>query len=141
MAVSPRDRILAHQNATYGDVRGRRPDTPPNLTRAIIKSCKDKPSGLMGGCFGQDGNRKTSNANGMQHDGSIVQKTKNVNTERIYNAVRDQHRGVYANGFGRGRCVRCPDGGGDGDEISQSKGNSGGDRYLAQQVEPEDVRF
>lgn len=95
----------------------------------------------MGGRLGQDGDRKTSNADGMQNDGSIVQKTKNVNTERIHNAVRDQQRGVYANGFGRGRCVRRPDCGGDGDEISQSKGNPGRDRYLAQQVEPEDVRF
>lgn len=81
LPVLPRNRVLAHQDATDRNVGWRSPDAPPNITSAIVKLRKDKPSRLMRRGFGQDGNGKTSDANGMQNDRGIVQKAKNVHTE------------------------------------------------------------
>lgn len=111
----PSDRILAHQNATYSNVSWRSPHTPPNITSAIVECSKHEPSGLMRRSFSQDGNSKASHANGMQNNGCIIQKTKDMNPERINNAVGYQKRGVYANRFGRRWCISRPHGGSYGD--------------------------
>lgn len=59
----------------------------------------------MGGRLGEDGDAEAHDAGRVQDDGRVVQVLEQVHAERVDDAVRDEERGVDADGLGRGGLV------------------------------------
>ena len=136
MDHSPGDCVLAHQNPTHGYIGRRRPCAPSRIAGAVIERGEDELGGLVGGRFGQHGDGETGRADGMQHDGGVVEEAQNMHAERVDGSVRHQQRGVDADGFPRRGRVRRAHGRRDRDQIGQPEGDARRDGYLPEEIEP-----
>ena len=130
------DGVLGHEDAADGDVSGRGAHAPTGVSGSVVEGGEDCLGGLMGGCFGEDGDGETGHSDRVEDDGGVVEVAKDRNPEAVDEGVGDEKSGIDSDGFAGGGGIRGADGGGGGDETGAAECDASGDGDLTEEIEP-----